>query len=381
MATFPFTAVVGQESLKTALLLAIVDPGINGVLISGSRGSAKSTLVRSLEQLAPGQQLVTLPLGATEEMVSGALKLQEALQAGEVTFAPGLLARAHGGLLYVDEVNLLPDHLVDLLLDVAACGINHVERDGISHRHDAEFILVGTMNPDEGELRPQLLDRFGLMAVVQEQFTIEERSEIVRRRVAFDSDPDTIESEHRYQIDQLRDKIENAIRRLDDISLSQATTTEIARRCADAGVDGVRADITLYRAARAHAALAGNPEVTAANLDAVEDLVLRHRRDPGGRDASGTPPGSTQTRGGGEQSGASGSSPQGSRGTSETRSVPTDRPVALPPWAHPDPAPTRSRPGFPERSLARKPGAYHGSRFIPGSAIRDSEKKPHWFRT
>jgi len=381
MATFPFTAVVGQESLKTALLLAIVDPGINGVLISGSRGSAKSTLVRSLEQLTPEQQLVTLPLGATEEMVSGTLKLQQALQAGEVTFAPGLLARAHGGLLYVDEVNLLPDHLVDLLLDVAASGTNHVERDGISHRHDAEFVLLGTMNPDEGELRPQLLDRFGLMAVVQEQFTLEERSEIVRRRVAFDSDPDTIESEHRYHIDQLRDRIENAIRRLDDISLSQATTMEIARRCADAGVEGVRADITFYRAARAHAALAGNPEVTAVNLDAVEDLILRHRRGPGSRDASGAPPGSTQTRDGGERSGASGSSPQGSRGTSETRFVPTDRPLALPPWTHPDPTPTRPRLDFPERSLTRKLGAYHGSRFIPGSAIRDSGKKPHWFRT
>ncbi|MCP5067271.1 MAG: VWA domain-containing protein, partial [bacterium] len=354
---------------------------INGVLISGSRGSAKSTLVRSMEQLAPEQQLVTLPLGATEEMVSGTLKLQQALQAGEVTFAPGLLARAHGGLLYVDEVNLLPDHLVDLLLDVAASGVNHVERDGISHRHAAEFVLVGTMNPDEGELRPQLLDRFGLMAVVQENFTLEERREIVRRRVAFDSDPGAIESEHRHQIDELRDRIENAIRQLDDISMPEATTMEIARRCADAGVDGVRADITFYRAARAHAALAGNLEVTAANLDAVEGLVLRHRRDPGSRNASGTPPGSTQTSGGGDRSRTSGSSPQGSQGTSETRSVPTDRPVALPPWRHPDPAPARTRLGFPERSLARKPGAYHGSRFIPGGTIRDPDKKPHWFRT
>ncbi len=136
---------------------------------------------------------MTLPLGATEEMVSGSLKLQQALQAGEVTFPSGLLARGHGDLLYVDEVNLLPDHLVDLLLDVAASGINHVERDGIGHRHDAEFVLVGTMNPDKGELRPRLLDRFGLVAVVQEQFTLEKRSEIVRRRVAFDSDPDAIE--------------------------------------------------------------------------------------------------------------------------------------------------------------------------------------------
>jgi len=381
MATFPFTAVVGQDSLKTALLLAIVDPRINGVLISGSRGSAKSTLVRSLEQLIPGQQLVTLPLGATEEMVSGTLKLQQALQSGEVTFSPGLLARAHGGLLYVDEVNLLPDHLVDLLLDVAASGVNHVERDGISHRHDAEFVLVGTMNPDEGELRPQLLDRFGLMAVVQEKFTLEERRDIVNRRVAFDADPVTIESAHQQLIDELRDSIGSAIRRLESISMPESITTEIARRCADADVEGVRADITYYRAARAHAALAGHPQVTIDDLDLVEDLVLHHRRDPGSRDASGTPPGSTQTRGWGEQSGTSGSSPHGTRGTSETCSVPTGMPVSLPLWTHPEHPPTRPRLRFPQRSQARSSGANHGYRFLPAAAFRNPERKTHWFRT
>jgi magnesium chelatase subunit D len=380
MARFPFTAVVRQDALKTALLLAIVDPRINGVLISGSRGSAKSTLVRSLEQVIPNQQLVTLPLGATEEMVSGTLKLQQALQSGEVTFSPGLLARAHGGLLYVDEVNLLPDHLVDLLLDVSASGVNHVERDGISHRHDAEFVLVGTMNPDEGELRPQLLDRFGLMAVVQENFTLEERREIVSRRVAFDADPVAVEREHQHRIDELRDRIEKAVRRLEKVSMPEAISTEIARRCADAGVEGVRADITFFRAARAHAALAGQSPVTAADLDAVEDLVLRHRRDPGIRDASDTPPGSTQSRGGGGR-GASGSSPSGSRGTSETRSVPTGGPVSLPPWTNSNHPPKRPRFGFAERSQARSPGANPGVRHLPVVANRNPQGKPHWFRT
>lgn len=382
MANFPFTAVVGQEALKTALLLAIVDPAIDGVLISGSRGSAKSTLVRSLEKLVPKRQLVTLPLGATEEMVSGTLKLQQALQDGEVAFAPGLLARAHGGLLYVDEVNLLPDHLVDLLLDVAASGVNHVERDGISHRHDAEFVLVGTMNPDEGELRPQLLDRFGLMAQVQQSFTLEERREIVRRRVAHDADPAALEREHRQDMDELGKRIEDAVRGLDSVAVPGEIAEKIARRCAAAGVDGFRADITFYRAARAHAALADRREVAGEDLDAVEDLVLRHRREPGGRDQSGTPSGSTRTGGGDARSaGASGSSPQGSSGTSETRRVPADRPLALPAGMRDDAAPPGRRPGFADRSRSRTRGAHRGYRLVPAGGTRDAQRKPHWYRT
>jgi len=349
MASFPFTAVVGQQALKTALLLAIVDPAINGVLISGSRGSAKSTLVRGLRPLIPDRPLVTLPLGATEEMVAGTLRLQQALQDGEVAFAPGLLARAHRGLLYVDEVNLLPDHLVDLLLDVAASGVNHVERDGISHRHDADFVLVGTMNPDEGELRPQLLDRFGLMAAVQERFTLDERREIVRRRVAFDSAPEAFEREYRPRDAELAAGVETAVGRLEGVAMPEAITLEIARRCADAGVDGLRADITFYRASRAHAALAGRAETSAEDLDAVEALVLGHRRDPGSRDASGTPPESNAARGGSGH--PAGGSAQGTAGRSETRPVPTGPPVSMPSRPRVEP---RSRPPSASSNRARR---------------------------
>ena len=376
MASFPFTAVVGQESVKTALLLAIVDPVIDGVLISGSRGSAKSTLVRSLETLLPDRRLVTLPLGATEEMVAGTLQLQQALDKGEVAFAPGLLARAHGGLLYVDEVNLLPDHLVDLLLDVAAAGVNHVERDAISHRHQAEFVLVGTMNPDEGELRPQLLDRFGLMAQVQTRFTLDERREIVSRRVAFDSDPDAFERAQRQATDALGAQLQRAIERLDEVTLSEAIAVEIARRCAAAGVDGFRADITFYRAARAHAALAGRDAVDLEDLDAVEELVLQHRRQPGdGRETSGAPPANSQSSGGGRTAG----SPQGSHGVSEARREPAADAVAWPPRAAS--AAAHMRPRDVDFSDARIRGEYPGHRDRSAATARDAHRKPHWFRT
>jgi magnesium chelatase subunit I len=186
---FPLSAVVGADDLKLALYLTAIDPKIGGVLIEGPRGMAKSTLARGLADLLASGQFVTLPLGATEERLVGTLDLDAALSEGRAQFSPGVLAKADGGVLYVDEVNLLPDHLVDLLLDVAASGTNLVERDGISHRHSARFVLIGTMNPEEGELRPQLLDRFGLNVALSGHTAPTERGQIIRRRLDFDSDP------------------------------------------------------------------------------------------------------------------------------------------------------------------------------------------------
>jgi magnesium chelatase subunit I len=190
MTLFPFSAVVGQDELKLALLLNALDPAVGGVLLRGQKGSAKSTLARALAALLPGQApFVELPVGATEDRLVGTLDLGAALTGGERRFQPGLLSAAHGGVLYVDEVNLLPDHLVDVLLDVAASGINLVEREGVSHRHPSRFVLIGSMNPEEGDLRPQLLDRFGLAVDVTAPVDPEERAEAVKRRLAFDATP------------------------------------------------------------------------------------------------------------------------------------------------------------------------------------------------
>ena len=192
MTTYPFSAIVGHERLRLALLLCAVRPEIGGVLIRGEKGTAKSTAVRGLAKVlaaVDGAALVELPIGATEDRVVGSLDLQKVLRDGEHAFSPGLLARAHGGVLYVDEVNLLHDHLVDVLLDAAAMGRVHVERDGVSHSHDARFVLIGTMNPEEGELRPQLLDRFGLTVDVHASRDVDVRVEVVRQRMAFEADP------------------------------------------------------------------------------------------------------------------------------------------------------------------------------------------------
>ena len=194
--SFPFTALVAQEQLQRALLLAAIDPAIGGVLIAGPRGTAKSTAARALAALLPGAPFVTLPLAASLEQLVGTLNLQDALQNGQVSLQPGLLARAHGGVLYVDEVNLLPDALVDALLDAAASGVNTVERDGISERHAARFVLVGTMNPEEGELRPQLLDRFGLALTLANPQDAATRSAIVRARLAFEANPEALLAAH-----------------------------------------------------------------------------------------------------------------------------------------------------------------------------------------
>jgi magnesium chelatase subunit D len=291
---FPFSAVTGQDQFKLALILVAIDPSIGGVLISGPRGTAKSTLARGLPNISPcNQNFVTLPLGASEEMLIGTLDLQKVLDQQKVDFHPGLLARAHQGILYVDEVNLLPDNLVDSLLDVAASGVNRVERDGISHTHDARFILLGTMNPDEGELRPQLLDRFGLMVQVEQSHSAEERVAIVRMREAFDRDAGAFIAQ--YESAQLRisQQIEQAIAQIDHLVSAENMRLEIANRCIAAGVDGLRADIVWHRAAVAHAAWKGKSAIDIGDIDAVEELVIGHRRSNNHAHKSGPPPGSS----------------------------------------------------------------------------------------
>jgi magnesium chelatase subunit D len=330
---FPFTAIVGQAHLKTALLLISIDPEIGGLLLSGPRGSAKSTLVRSLASLNHDQPFVTVPLGASEEMVIGSLDLDQALSQSQLAFKPGLLAKANEGILYVDEVNLLADHLVDLLLDAAASGTNLIERDGISHQHDALFSLVGTMNPDEGELRPQLLDRFGLMANVDTQFSIEQRQLVVKQRLAFDSNPDQFIDQQQVALGDLTTQMNWAIKNLPSIVVSENISHQIAQRCADAHVEGFRADITMHRASRAHAALHRRLEVAESDLNAIEDLVLNHRRNtpPSTQPPpNGNSPAPDNTADDTPQNNQSGSSIQGSWGAMQTVTSDTNQALALP---------------------------------------------------
>jgi magnesium chelatase subunit D len=306
---FPLSAIVGQEALVEALLVNAVAPDVGGVLVRGERGTAKSTAVRALApllppvhaaegetfafgpgELAPGGRvpadaavtarpapLVELPLGATLDRVVGALDLGRALS-GERAFEPGLLARAHAGILYVDEVNLLPDHLVDALLDAAASGISRVERDAVSVEHAARFLLVGTMNVEEGELRPQLLDRFGLGVEVRTPADPAERAEIVRRRLDFERDPAAFAAVWAERERALAARIAAARERLDDVRLPERELLRITGACAKLGVDGVRGDIVSARAARALAALDGADEVASDHVRRAAALALAHRR-------------------------------------------------------------------------------------------------------
>lgn len=287
---FPFSALVGYAELRQALLLSAVDPAIGGVLISGPRGTAKSTAARALAALLPGAPFVSLPLAASVEQLVGTLKLEDVLRDGQVRLAPGMVARAHGGVLYVDEVNLLPDALVDALLDVAASGVNTVERDGISQQHAARFVLVGTMNPEEGELRPQLLDRFGLSVTLDNPATPELRQAIVRARLAFDRDPEAVRQQQAGAQAELVSRMAAARAALAAMDWPDAVLAHATGLALQAGVDGVRGDLVLLKAARAHAAWHGRSCVGVADVDAVAELALAHRRQHMAPPVAGRPP-------------------------------------------------------------------------------------------
>lgn len=286
-AGFPFSAVVGQERLQLALILCAVHPGIGGVLVRGEKGTAKSTVVRALAELLPPvvdetgarpARLVELPVGATEDRVVGSLDLERVLRDGEQAFRPGLLAAAHHGVLYVDEVNLLHDHLVDVLLDAAAMGRVHIERDGVSHSHPARFVLVGTMNPEEGELRPQLLDRFGLTVDVAASRDVDVRMAVVRRRLDYEADPAGFAARYAEADRAVAERILAARERVGLVELDDVELRRIAALCAAFDVDGMRADLVVARAATAHAAWRGGEAVTEADVRVAAELALPHRR-------------------------------------------------------------------------------------------------------
>lgn len=320
---YPFAAIVGQEEMKRSLLLNVVDPRIGGVMIMGHRGTGKSTIVRALadllppvkvvegchygcdpdparhgalcrdcrERLASGHRLnaavgpvpvVDLPLGATEDRVCGTIDIEKALSQGVKAFEPGLLARANRGFLYIDEVNLLEDHLVDVLLDVAAGGVNTVEREGISVRHPARFVLVGSGNPEEGDLRPQLLDRFGLHARIVTILDLSQRVEIVKRRQAFETTPAAFMAEWQPQQETLRENIKKAQRLLPQVQIPDEVLIKIAELCLALGIDGHRGELTIARAAAALTALNHHKKVGLEEVRQVAGLALRHRlrKDP-----------------------------------------------------------------------------------------------------
>jgi magnesium chelatase subunit I len=275
---FPFAALIAQAPLQQALLLAAVDPALGGVLVTGPRGTAKSTTARALAELLPEGRMINLPLGASEEQLIGTLDLEAALRDGGVRFSPGLLSKAHQGVLYVDEVNLLPNPLVDQLLDVAGSGVNVIERDGISYRHEARFVLIGTMNPEEGELRPQLLDRFGLAVQLENCFDAAVRRDIVKARLAFDMDPEGFRSRFVDEQNALSRRIGDARTALNGLELSEAVHAHVGELCIAAQVDGLRADLVMLRAARALAAFEAADAVSTRHVERVAESVLMHRR-------------------------------------------------------------------------------------------------------
>jgi len=311
---FPFAAIVGQDNMKLAMILTAVDPKIGGVLVFGDRGTGKSTAVRALAALLPqitaikgcpinaetkkdvpewaeltrfephqrATPVIDLPLGVSEDRVTGALDIERALTQGEKAFQPGLLAQANRGYLYIDEVNLLEDHIVDLLLDVAQSGENLVEREGLSIRHPARFVLVGSGNPEEGELRPQLLDRFGLSVEVNSPKTIDERIAVIERRDAFDQNPKRFLSKWKPEELNVRLAITDARAALAKIKKTKAVLRDCAELCLALGADGLRGELTLLRASRALAAYEGQTSIQRAHLKAVAPLALSHRlrRDP-----------------------------------------------------------------------------------------------------
>ncbi|MDJ0361348.1 magnesium chelatase subunit D family protein [Rhodococcus sp. H29-C3] len=284
---YPFSAIVGQDQLRLSLILCAVHPGIGGVLVRGEKGTAKSTVVRALATLLPDieddgvtrpARLVELPVGATEDRVVGSLDLEKVLRDGERAFQPGLLAAAHRGVLYVDEVNLLHDHLVDVLLDAAAMGRVHIERDGVSHSHPAQFVLVGTMNPEEGELRPQLLDRFGLAVEVAASRDVDIRMDVVRRRLNYERDPRAFAAHYADEDADIAAHIVAARVVLDQVELDDTELRRIAALCASFDVDGMRADLVVARTASAHAAWRGSPKVEESDVRVAAELALPHRR-------------------------------------------------------------------------------------------------------
>ncbi|MBD0864166.1 MAG: magnesium chelatase ATPase subunit I [Rhodobacteraceae bacterium] len=311
---FPFSAIVGQDDMKLAMILTAIDPGIGGVLVFGDRGTGKSTAVRALAALLPPIQqvagcpvnspapedipdwatvsnmdlvdrptpVIDLPLGVTEDRVVGALDIERALTRGEKAFEPGLLARANRGYLYIDEVNLLEDHIVDLLLDVAQSGRNVVEREGLSIHHSAKFVLIGSGNPEEGELRPQLLDRFGLSVEVGSPKTIEQRVEVMRRRDAYDCDRAGFLAQWVEADDKIRKRIVVARGALPDTTADDAILHSCAELCLALGSDGLRGELTLLRAARAFAAYHGATDVSHDHLRRIAAAALSHRlrKDP-----------------------------------------------------------------------------------------------------